>query len=509
MRTGLAAAIVSLVGFVPSVSGQWSGYGHDAQHTGVSPVASQPLNKVHWSASIDTILQGQPGPLYIHYGTPVITAGNTVLVPQRTSVNNTYQINAFVGTTGPNGAAGTLLYTLNTAYTAPPHDWIPSFGTTTASGAYYYPGPGGTIYRRLTPDSATGTITQLCFYGLANYQTNTAAYNSQVIVSTPLTADRFGNIYFGFVVTTAPQGQTPVPLTSGLARITPAGVGSWVSAYTLGGGSSSPISISRIPLNCAPAINAAGTVLYVAVSGGGASAGYLVAVNPTTLTATARTPLIDPLSGSYAAVNDDSSAAPTIGPDGDVYYGVLESDCCSNHDRGWLLHFNGTLSTSKLPGAFGWDTTPSVVAKNLVPSYAGASGYLLLTKYNNYKEDFAGGNGLNYVAVTDPNNPMTDPITGVSVMNVVIEVLGPMSDAPPAGAVREWCINSAAVDPNTKSAIINSEDGMNYRWDFTTNSISQKIYLTNGVGEAYTPTVIGPDGTVYAINDATLFAIGQ
>jgi hypothetical protein len=27
--------------------------------------------------------------------------------------------------------------------------------------------------------------------------------------------------------------------------------------------------------------------------------------------------------------------------------------------------------------------------------------------------------------------------------------------------------------------------------------------------EAYTPTVIGPDGTVYAINNAALYAIGR
>jgi hypothetical protein len=120
------------------------------------------------------------------------------------------------------------------------------------------------------------------------------------------------------------------------------------------------------------------------------------------------------------------------------------------------------------------------------------------------------------VAITDPNVSMTDPITGVGVMNLVagpggtlMEQLGPTSDAPPAGAVREWCINSAAIDPNTKSAIVNSEDGVNYRWDFTSNTLSQSIRLTPGVGEAYTPTVIGPDGTVYAINDATLFAIGN
>jgi hypothetical protein len=33
--------------------------------------------------------------------------------------------------------------------------------------------------------------------------------------------------------------------------------------------------------------------------------------------------------------------------------------------------------------------------------------------------------------------------------------------------------------------------------------------LTTGVSEAYTPTAIGVDGTVYAINNAILFAVGQ
>jgi hypothetical protein len=79
----------------------------------------------------------------------------------------------------------------------------------------------------------------------------------------------------------------------------------------------------------------------------------------------------------------------------------------------------------------------------------------------------------------------------------------------PPGAVREWCINTAAVDPFTKSILANSEDGKLYRWDLSTNRFSQVVTITGGIGEAYTPTVIGTDGTVYAINRAILFAIGQ
>ena len=76
------------------------------------------------------------------------------------------------------------------------------------------------------------------------------------------------------------------------------------------------------------------------------------------------------------------------------------------------------------------------------------------------------------------------------------------------GAVHEWCINTAAVDPATDSVMVNSEDGNMYRWNLISNTLTQVVNITNGLGEAYTPTEIGPDGTVYAINDATLWAIG-
>ena len=51
--------------------------------------------------------------------------------------------------------------------------------------------------------------------------------------------------------------------------------------------------------------------------------------------------------------------------------------------------------------------------------------------------------------------------------------------------------------------------GGTYRWDLTTNSLSPGVTLSPGIGEAYTPTLIGPDGTVYAINQAILNAVGR
>ena len=57
--------------------------------------------------------------------------------------------------------------------------------------------------------------------------------------------------------------------------------------------------------------------------------------------------------------------------------------------------------------------------------------------------------------------------------------------------------------------IVNSEDGIVYRWDLAHNTLAEKIRLNSPRPEAYTPTIIGPDGTVYAINNATLYAIGR
>src|SRR5262249_40218874 len=109
---------------------------------------------------------------------------------------------------------------------------------------------------------------------------------------------------------------------------------------------------------------------------------------------------LDPSSNALALIPEDSTASPTVGPDGDVYFGVLEDPFPANNDRGWLLHFSGDLSQIKTPGAFGWDDTASVVPASMVP-YGGSSTYLLMTKYNNY----AGvntGNGVNKLAVLDP-----------------------------------------------------------------------------------------------------------
>ena len=162
------------------------------------------------------------------------------------------------------------------------------------------------------------------------------------------------------------------------------------------------------------------------------------------------------------------------------------------------------LATSKIPGSFGWDDSATIVPSRLVSSYTGDSSYLVLTKYNDYSDPGIGGTGLNKVAILDPNAVQADPIIpSVSVMKEVITVVGATPNTGQAG-VREWCINTAAVDEINKCAIVNSEDGHVYRWSFDTNTLSTGLYLAPATGEAYTPTAIGPDGATYAINDTKL-----
>ena len=487
----------------------WSTHAGNPQHTAVSPTAGQPFETIRWSTPVD--LAPPSGEILIHYGSPLLTPTNTIIVPVKTGSTGRFRVEA------RNGTDGSLIWSQSTDYVLPPHNWTPSYAPAlTSSNRVYFAGAGGTVYFRDSVDASAGAGGQFAFYGISNYTANPASFNSTVFINTPITPDSAGNIYFGFrTVGTAPLG-----LTSGIARIDTNGNGTWVSAVAASGGDA---TITRVPHQAAPALsNDVQTLYAVVASGTPTGTSYLVGLDPATLALKESSPgvnmrvaLKDPRNGGVnnAFILDDSSASPMVGPDGDVYYGILGNPF--NGSRGWMLHFSGNLTQSKTPGGFGWDNTPSIVPASIVPSYTGASSYLIFTKYNNYAGQ-DGGDGVNKIAILDPNATMVEPhpsSNGQLVMKQILAIAGPTPDpeyvAQFPKAVREWCINTAAVDPSTGSVMVNSEDGKLYRWDLATNSFSQTITLSSGIGEAYTPTVIGPDGTVYAINYAVLNAIGQ
>jgi hypothetical protein len=472
----------------------WYGYGHDAQHTAVSAIASQDLGRIAWSTAVDLAPQySGSGALLTHYGSPVVSTQNAVVFPVKTTAAGGYRIDA------RDGVTGTLLWSMPSDYVTPPHNWLPPYNVLfTQQGRVYAPGAGGKMMVRADADTANATLATHVFYGAAAYNANPAAFNAAVFINTPATADAQGNVFFGFHVTAT----NPVGLVSGIARVAPDGTGIWVSAAT----AAADTTIQKPAMNCAPAISNDGATVYIAVNTA-AGRGYLLALDSTTLATRARIALTDPNLNIAARVSDDGTSSPVVGPDGRVFYGVLEGQSLSHNARGWLLQFDAALNPAGAPGSFGWDVSPSVIPASMVPSYSGPSTYLLAQKYNNYR-GAGSGDGLNRLAVLDPRATQADPITpSVQVMREVMTILGPTLDAGSSTARREWCINTMAADPARKSILANNEDGVMYRWDLSTNTLSQSVRLNAGLGQAYTPTLVGADGAVYAISNATLYSI--
>lgn len=475
----------------------------NAQHTSSYAPPAQNLNVIKWSTSIDLNNTGA----LIHYGAPLVTAANTVLVPVKTGTTNGFRVDAI------NGATGAAKYNVVSDYILPAHNWIPSYNPCVATGAFgtrlYYAGAGGTIWHIDNPDSNTPSapVREVFYTSLAAYNANAGAYNTTIFVNTPITADTNGNIFFGFRV----QGTAPAPLNtnqSGFARIDVNGNGRFVLA---GAAANDPL-IERDSHNVAPALSNDGSTVYVAVKWAtNALYGYLLGLDSTTLSTKYSVFLRDPRNGNPANISEDGTSSPMVAPDGDVYFGVRANP--NNGSRGFLLRFSENLTVTKTPGAFGWDYTPGVVPAASVLSYTGTSPYLLFCKYN----DYAGGDGsgVNRVAILDPNSTQIDPhqsAAGLVEMREVLTAIAPTPD--PAhqvnpNSVKEWCINAPAVNPATNSVFFNNEDGHAYRWNLATNSLDQALVLNAGLGQPYVPTVIGPDGTVYTLNGGTLFALGS
>ena len=371
-----------------------------------------------------------------------MTTNNTVVIPVKTTATGGYRVE------GRNGATGALVWSAATDYVMPPRNWLPPYNLLlTPQGRLYAPGAGGKLLVRADADAATGTFAPQVFYGAAAYNANPAAFDGSVFINTPLTADAQGNVFFGFHVT----GANPAGLVE-RHRARRARRHRHLGRRRRGG---------RRP--CDPEAGdelRAGALErrqhglhrgeHRARRPASRSAAILLALDSTTLATRARVALIDPNLGTPARISDDGTAAPVVGPDGRVFYGVLEAQFPTHNARGWLLQFDALLNPVGVPGSFGWDVSPSVIPASMVPSYAGTSTYLLAQKYNNYR-GVGTGDGLNRLAVLDPRASQADPIVpGVQVMREVLTILGPTLDGGSTTARREWCINTMAADPRAQ-----------------------------------------------------------
>jgi outer membrane protein assembly factor BamB len=475
----------------------WGGFAANAQHTAAAVVPQQPLTRVHWQAPVDRRpVTFPPDGTFAHYASPVITSSNTVVVPTRIGKRQGFELVAY------DGSDGTQKWRMPTGFTVPAgqsRDFPPPLPATLVDDHHVaVAAAGATVLIRSRVDRPHGFVHRVAFYGLGRFEANRAAYRRAVQITTPLTTGPDGSLYFGFQA----AADAPGHLQSGVARISPSGEGSWVSAQALG----ATTHDARVAVSCAPALSPDGTTGYVGVVSG--EHAFLVGFDTATMQPKYRHFLRDPQTHKPALVFDGSSATPTVGPDGDVFYGVLGNRISRHDDRGWLLHFDAQLTKARTPGSFGWDQSVAVMPASSVPSYTGGSSYLLVSKYNNYLLG-PHGDGRMEIALLDPHAAQKDRFSQVQVLQEVRTALSPKHPpGTPAGTRYEWCINSVAVDPATGSVIANNEDGHLYRWDLATGELAENIQLNDARGQAYTSTLIGPDGTSYAIQTGVLYAVG-
>lgn len=453
-----------------STAQSWPGFANDPQHTALSSVAAQPLNRVLWSTPLVLSSPTKAQRRYIYWlPSPLVTPSGVVVNMIRTGDTNGCRIQ------GRELSTGTPIWTELTDYEMPTTATVSS-PTLRSDDSLVFPGAGGTVYVRKSATQSNSDRFQDAFYGIDNYLKNPQSY-APLKIGTPLLTGPDGSIYFGYV-------GSANGISAGVARVTPGHGGTWISAVDATGDS----AVTEPRRDAAPALSLDGKAIYAAFRASN-SLGYLVKLDADTLQPLARVQLRGGRGENpYLPTN---TASPMVGPDGDVYYGILGG---YNSNRGWMLHYSSDLVPKGWPGPFGWDCTPSLVPASIVPSYTGTSKYLLLTKYNNYDQ------GIFRAGIFDPNDHEYDALAGTDVMKLVL-----VTPVYP----QEWCINTAAIDPITKCAIMNNEDGWCYRWDFTTNTLSEKVQMTHPIGEAYTPTVIAPNGICLAIKNGTLFAMGR
>lgn len=268
-------ALAMLAWLSVNASAQVLTFGGNPQHTSLFSTPAQSLNRIKWTVDIDLNNSGQ----FAHYGSPLITAANTVIMPVKTAANG-FQVVAL------DGLSGSTKYTLVTDYVLPSAGWIPVYQAVITAGPngprLYYPGVGGTLWHIDNADSDTpgAPVREVFYTSLAAYQAAPAGYNNTIYINTPITAAADGSIYFGFRT----QGTAPAPLNatqSGFARIDSFGNGS----YVLAGVAANDGSIGRDSHNSAPALSADETTLYVVVKPPASDyGGYLLGLNAANLT---------------------------------------------------------------------------------------------------------------------------------------------------------------------------------------------------------------------------------
>jgi len=440
--------------------------------------------------------------------------------------------------------------------------WEPVFHPAEANGFIYVPGANGAIWKLNKNDGSVKAQITPTFSG-----TNVAP--ADTFVSSPLTADAQGNIYYNVIALNmtggSPWGQNDVA-GAWLVKVTAGDAATMVSYSALipgapAGGSSAcpgtffnlndrgaslpwPPSSTAIPpaqvcgsqrpgVNIAPAVSSDGSTVYTAsVAHFDDMVAYVVAVNSADLTpkwATSLENLLEDGCGVILSIGPSNSSpnACRVGANGGV-------DPTTNAKGSGTISDESSSSPTVLPdgsvlfgatdnynfgrghlfhfSAEGQFINAYAFGWDSTPAaYTHDGTFSVVIKDNHYDATAYCPPSFNSaICAVRPQGPYY--ITQLDAnLNVEWQFQNTTMDvAHPNGF--EWCINMPAVDRNG-NVYVNSEDGNIYELPqghsgvFTTPT--GQLFLNLALGAAYTPLSIGADGKLYTQNNGHLFVVGN
>lgn len=442
--------------------------------------------------------------------------------------------------------------------------WEPVFHPALANGALYVPGAGGSIWK---VNKSTGAGTRINPF---------AGVDPNTYTSSPISVDSAGNVYYTVVqIQPSGDFYQKDAVDSWLVKVTPGGAISRVSYNVITAGAPaataqcanafsdeatlpwppSPTAVApavtcglqRAALNVAPAIAPDGTIIVASRAHFLSRETFLVAVNPNltqkwiaslrnrfndgcgvALNKGGQLPPNGTPGGCRAGANlgvdpatntsgggrilDDSSASPTIAPDGSIYFGAYTR---YNYAQGHLMRFsaNGAYLGAYL---FGWDVTPGI--------YSHDGTYSVVTKDNHYGEV---GSYCNVDAICPPDRTASFPAypeayfvtqlnknlkpewtyQNTNTLSCSRDANGNVTCVSDHPAGFEWCVNAFVID-SSGVVYANSEDGFLHALN-QGGTLRQKIFQQLALGAAYTPTSIDSMGRIYSQNAGHLFVAGN
>src|SRR5947209_917079 len=469
------------------------------------------------------------------------------------------------------------VWTFNSDWFAPGSSndfWEPVYHAVLANGFLYDPGQGGTIFKinktngsvvkRINPFGTTIDPNTYTASPLSTDSHGNIFYNV-IQISTPPTASFYtSDVVNSWLVRVGPDDSiTKVSYTTLLSQATikgdavPAANGRCNVSFSAAqlpwppqpnaNPQTTPCGTQRAALNIAPAIAPDGTIYTISKAHFVTRYNYLVAVNPNLTgkwAASLRNRLNDGCGVSFPIGNpggaganggcrdgatlgvdpatnepppgrvlDDSSATPTVAPDGSIFFGAYT---LYNWAQGHMMHFSANGDFLNAFG-FGWDTTPaiyphggtySVIFKN---NHYGGPGFGDYCADPNWCPDRSNPNASflgpeqYFVTQLDPNLNIEWSFRNTNHNSCTRQPDGSVTCVSDHPNGFEWCVNAAVVDANGV-VYANSEDGNLYAIG-QGGVLLQNIFQQLAIGAAYTPASMDGKGRIYSQNDGHLFVV--